>query len=126
MVERGSLLTSGVRKMDNQNEKKAIKAYIIYVNLNEFSGTVDQLNEFIVQNKNVLSWWNYIPSIYIVTSHLSAKELKESVMKFTGDGTDLLVLQIYGSNYSGLLSKGAWPAYQKDIRDVIKNQSVGE
>ena len=99
-----------------------MKSILIYVSPTEFEGKAGHLKEFIIQNKMTNTWWNYVPFLWVVTSKSSVRDWNESLKKFIGDNTDIIVAEISAKDTTGFVNEGGWKAFSKDIRQVIDDE----
>jgi hypothetical protein len=107
----------------NTNEKK-LRSVLIYVPPGEFQGTTNQLNEFITQNKFTETWWNFIPSVYVVNTNHELADVKRAIHSFLGNTASFLVIEVDPVKVTGFLKPGGWQAFKKDIQNLNPDEDA--
>jgi len=105
--------------MVNPVDPASDKSLLVYVSPAEFTGSADQLKEFITQNINTKKWWNYVPYLYVIISDVSAQAWADKMARFVGEYTDVIVAEINPEQVKGAVDKGGWAAFKKDIQDPL-------
>lgn len=82
-------------------------AYLIVVNFEGDTDLLTSLHRYIMDSKDVVAYWNYIPLVYIVKSYESLFMLRNKLCEILRK-KPFLITQIQPSQADGLLPKEAW------------------
>lgn len=111
-----------------------LKIYLVAVNASTAPGgfvesTMLGFHQYLLDSTDIAAYWNYIPLIYMVKSHLVANQLTQRFVPFLG--SRFIISEIVPSNVDGQLPKEAWewiyfPHIRKqDIVAGIANRLYG-
>ena len=93
------------------------RTFIITIDPSSPMIDIDGLKSFITTSQNIISWWNHIPLVFLVTTDLDADGLSEKVRPFTGK-TRFLVMEVNPAECEGSLPRRSW--------QWIRNRSASE
>jgi hypothetical protein len=84
------------------------------------------LHRYIMDSKDFIGYWNYIPFVYIVKSYESLPVLREKFRYILTNGSFLLA-EISGPHVDGLLPREAWEWFwhshaQLSLAEVLQQQ----
>jgi len=83
------------------------RTFIITIDPSSPMIDIDGLRSFITTSQEIVSWWNHIPLVFLVTSDLDADGLSEKVRPFTGKAR-FLVMEVNPAESEGSLPKPSW------------------
>ena len=83
------------------------KAYLVVCNYSGDTDLVSSLHQYIMNSKDLIAYWNYIPLVYIVKSYNSLPELRDKFKSILGKH-QFLIAEISGAHLDGFLPKAAW------------------
>lgn len=94
-----------------------LNAYLLIVASKGLPVKAEQLQQFIVNNKHIDTWWNYIPLVYAITSKLDYRSLEKMFTSFFADSSvDYLLAKFDPTESDGSLPRTAWDGFLKDIQ----------
>jgi hypothetical protein len=82
-----------------------VKTYI--VNFVATGVNLAALNQYLYDSSDIIAFWNYIPLVYCVKSHLDATTLMYKLSSFFPHRT-FLIAEINKENLNGMLPQPAW------------------
>ncbi|OGK11402.1 hypothetical protein A2954_06575 [Candidatus Roizmanbacteria bacterium RIFCSPLOWO2_01_FULL_37_12] len=74
-----------------------------------------KLHKAIKDNRNILNWWHYLTSGYILISTESASELTNFMRENLPSDTYFIIMEINHNNYNGWLPQEAWDWIRENI-----------
>ncbi len=77
----------------------------------------------IENNTQFKDWWHYTPSLYIVETEMSAKDIADYLISIF-PGLHFLVLKADINQYSGALSPKAWEWFKNKTKKVLRLKPV--
>jgi hypothetical protein len=88
------------------------RTYIIA--LDPFDPDIDlvEVKQFIKNSTIFKSWWNHIPSVFLVSSEMNVKFITKELKSFTHHSS-VLVMEVIPSNSEGWLPERAWSWIRK-------------
>lgn len=89
-----------------------MSALLITYDLNSPGQNYKDLHEAI---KDLGPWWHYLDSTWIVSTSLTPNQVVDSIRTKFDSSDELLVIDITGDSYQGLLQKEAWDWIKKVV-----------
>jgi hypothetical protein len=81
------------------------KTYIITFGVSGVN--INSLHQYLFDSADVVAFWNYIPLVYCIKSHLSSTELASKLKPFFAQDP-YLIAEVNVQNLNGVLPKEAW------------------
>ena len=75
-----------------------------------------QTHNQIKKSPNIVNWWHFQQSSYILISPLEAPKLGEVIRKHHLPNHRFLLIEMKGSNYAGWLPRSAWVWIKKYVK----------
>jgi hypothetical protein len=82
------------------------KIYIIVFDIAKNQNVLNALHQYIMDSKDFLGYWNYIPFVYAVKTYLSTYNLATKLRSILT--TSFFIAEINPDNINGFLPKAAW------------------
>lgn len=92
--------------------------YIIVIDITQLQFDMNDIYRFITTSPKVDDWWHYLPSIYIVTTEMSAKEMADSFVT-NYPGLRHFITKVDLSEYNGVLKNSAWDWLKKKTQKIF-------
>lgn len=89
------------------------KIYLIAYNTLDEMETVESIRQYVVDSKDFVAYWNYIPLVYIVKSYKSLQELRDKFRNMLGKN-QFMIAEISAAHIDGFLPKSAWDWFYHD------------
>jgi hypothetical protein len=105
------------------------KIYLLVYDTNKNPDVLPALHRYIMDSKDFVGYWNYIPFVYIMKSYETLPVLREKFGYILTNGGFMLA-EIFTHGVDGLLPREAWDWFwhshgQLSIADVLQQQ-LGE
>ena len=79
-----------------------------------------------LKNDHVFThWWSYLPSVFLVTSDLTANEITDRLRPVTGEAS-FLVSRVNLDDTEGWLPSRSWRWIKNRMREARAQSSVGQ
>lgn len=86
---------------------RKLASYILVFDSTQVASSRLAIHQYIQDSKDFAAYWNYIPLVYMVKSHLTATEISEKIFRVIA-GTHFVVAEINSGNINGILPRPAW------------------
>ena len=83
------------------------KIYLVVYNTNGEMEAITLVHQYIMDSKDFVAYWNYIPLVYMVKSYKSPQELRDKFKNILGNH-QFLIAEISAAHVDGFLPKAAW------------------
>jgi hypothetical protein len=99
--------------------------YVIVYNNSQPQFNINEVHNFITKNLNIIDWWHYLPTVYIVSSKsgINAKDLADPITQ-RFPGLIFFISQVNLNDHNGVLPKDAWDWINNKIRQVFKLKAI--
>lgn len=83
------------------------KTYILAFDVSDGRTPPEQINQYIIDAREIEAWWSHVPLVYVICSRSSVKALTDRFVK-VGNGAKFLLSEMNTTNMNGFLPKVAW------------------
>ena len=106
------------------------KIYLLVYDMLKNDKVLSALHRYIMDSKDFVGYWNYVPFVYIVKSYQPIQMLREKFSYIFPNGGFLIAELMPRTGIDGLLSQEAWDWFshshgQLSLTDVLQRQ-LGE
>jgi hypothetical protein len=100
------------------------RLYILVFDATRNPEVTGALHRYIMDSKDFVGYWNYIPLVYIVKSYETISVLREK-LRYILTGGGFLLAEISSSNIDGLMPREAWDWFhyshgQLSLDDLVR------
>jgi hypothetical protein len=99
------------------------KTFLLVFDVQKNAGALSALHRYIMDSRDFVGYWNYIPFVYIVKTYEPLASVREK-LRFILTNGNFLIAEVSAAQMDGLLTRDAWDWFkhshgQLSIADLL-------